>query len=82
MTVRSEPYFWAVCDGCGDRAEYGDWSAMATADQAVECLEGWVTVDGKDGEMHYCFGCTVWSDEEDCYVPDFDRIQAVGGEGQ
>ena len=29
MTVKSAPYYWAECDECGKRCEYGDFSALA-----------------------------------------------------
>jgi hypothetical protein len=78
--IKSEPYFWVECDRCGERAEYGDFSAMADASQAVDGLD-WITIRGKEGiELHYCEDCTVWSDEEDEFVVNMEPfVKAVTG---
>lgn len=67
MTVKSEPYYWIVCDGvkCGVNAQEGsDYSAWKEPDSAWTEADasGWSEEDGK----HYCEKCTIEraSDEE------------------
>lgn len=78
MSIKSAPYYWVECDRCGAKADYGDFSAMMDASQAVDLLgdDGWVTVKGKDGEMHFCPSCTVWSDDEDKFVVDTSPVDS------
>lgn len=49
------------CDGCGDEAEWDDWSATHTflseVDRMVDTL-GWSSY----GEQHFCFDCPVPDD--------------------
>lgn len=56
MSVKSEPYYWLECDGCGARStaggEYSAWSDVCGALEEAECLD-WVEVGG----AHYCDGC-------------------------
>ena len=57
MPIESEPYYFAVCDNCGKRAEYHDgeitgWQqkdAVADETTALEWTE-------KDGKFH-CLQC-------------------------
>jgi hypothetical protein len=72
VSIESKPYYWLACDRCKSVAEYGDFSAMADASQAVEMAEDgeWLIVRSANGtEHHFCLNCTVWSDDEDCMVP-------------
>lgn len=71
--IKSEPYYWVVCDRCGERADYGDWSALADASQAVDLLdEYWIKIQGRKGELHYCVNCTVWNEDEDQMIVKVD----------
>jgi endogenous inhibitor of DNA gyrase (YacG/DUF329 family) len=55
MSLKSAPYFWVECDGCGDRCEYGDFAAWADADYAIDGATeaDWTELDGK----HHCPSC-------------------------
>ena len=55
MPIKSAPYYWAECDTCGVRAEYDEFSALETAEQA----EGWALESGwtSDGDA---FRCPDW----------------------
>ena len=63
MPIKSEPYYFAVCDNCGDRADYGDFSAWkdhgAAADKAL--ASDWTE---KDGVFH-CPGCPSLADDDE-----------------
>lgn len=63
MSIESAPYFWVICDDCGERDEYGEVWAWAESDQA-ELV--WTDSQNhvKDGK-HYCEGCLVWCPECD-----------------
>lgn len=66
MSVTPVTYYVMKCDGCGSDADYGDFSAMSDASSAVEYGgDEWIKV----GDKHFCDGCTVWSEDEDCFVP-------------
>lgn len=66
MAIKSEPYYWVVCDGCGERADYGDWTAWADENTAVEMAEssdwGWLTAE--DGR-HLCMDCQKEAENND-----------------
>jgi hypothetical protein len=49
MAIESKPYYFAVCDECGEVADYGDWTAWSDPGQAVDmALElEWSDEDGK-----------------------------------
>ena len=56
MSIKSAPYYWVECDGCGAKStEGGDFSAWADAATAEEDAHGsdWTEDNGK----HYCDGC-------------------------
>jgi hypothetical protein len=55
MPLKEAPYYWLECDGCGERCEYGDFSAMADFGSAIDgALEAdWTT----DGEKYHCTDC-------------------------
>lgn len=64
MSTQSAPYFWLVCDGCGERStEGGDFSAWsdhgAAADEALD--RGWQINDEgdfcEDCRRPMCAGC-------------------------
>lgn len=66
MSVLPVTYYVMRCDGCGSDADYGDYSAMSEASHAVEYGgDEWIEV----GDKHFCDDCTVWSEDEDCFVP-------------
>ncbi len=55
MPIKSEPYWFAVCDGCGERADYDEFTAWQTRDLAETSTEeiGWTS----DGDKWRCPGC-------------------------
>ncbi len=55
MSVRSAPFWWVVCDGCQGRIDYGEFSALVDAEQAVDIAEEseWTT----HGQTHHCPDC-------------------------
>jgi hypothetical protein len=61
MSIESAPYFWIVCDNCGERDDYDTVNAWGEAEQAVMV---WEQSDHhvKDGK-HYCTECVVWCGE-------------------
>lgn len=64
MAIKSAPYYWVVCDKCGARDEYGDYSALSDpGDAETQSLEGDWT---KQGERHHCPECPVIADCENC----------------
>lgn len=57
MSVKSAPYYWLECDGCGAKStEGGDHSAWSDVNGAKEDAEGsdWSV----EGGAHYCDGCS------------------------
>lgn len=66
--IKSAPFYFVVCDGCGRKAnEYSDYEAWSDVDGAVfEATEsGWTT----DGEgRHHCHKCPIIGEGEcdDC----------------
>jgi hypothetical protein len=64
MTIKSAPYFWAICDCCGARAEYGDYAAWADEDQARDYSEaGFEHIGNED----LCGACWAWPEDTDGY---------------
>jgi hypothetical protein len=64
MTIRSAPYYWLECNGCGVRADYGDFSAMDGEGEAIDlALDGEWT---KQRERHHCPSCPRIADCERC----------------
>ena len=62
--IKSEPYYWVVCDKCGARCEYGDFSAMADEGSAVDgAVESEWSVQG---ERHHCPACPYIADCVKC----------------
>jgi hypothetical protein len=65
VTIKSAPYYWAVCDRCGDRHEYEEYTAWADADTPDDMAQdsGWHV----EGGNHIC---------EDCipHGPDWDEM--------
>ena len=60
MAIKSEPSYYVVCDGCGARAGYSDWSGWTDAVGAEEMLDDdWLV----RGDKHYCLRC--WPDDEE-----------------
>jgi hypothetical protein len=64
VSLRSAPYWWVECDGCGDRCEYGDFSAWADHGYAIDgAIEAeWTEADGK----HHCPKCPPLTKCENC----------------
>jgi hypothetical protein len=67
VSIASKPYYWLVCDDCGQSADYGDFSAMAEPGEAVDSAinSGWTT----DGEKHHCPSCPSLSQCHECGKP-------------
>lgn len=58
MSVKSAPYYWLVCDRCGEKStegsEHSAWSEEADALMVAEESD-WMRIDGMD----YCGTCLV-----------------------
>ena len=68
MSVKEAPYYWVECDGCGERCEYGEFSAMSDPGQAIDgALEDEWTGDGSG--KHHCPSCPPLARCEDCGKP-------------
>lgn len=67
MSLEEAPYYWVECDGCGDRCEYGDFSAYADSGMAIDgALEAdWTT----DGTKHHCPSCPTLTTCDNCSKP-------------
>lgn len=59
MAIKSAPYYWLECDGCGEHAEYGDYTAMSDEVGAVDAAYAWTQKDGK----HHCESCPSLEDD-------------------
>ena len=68
MSVKEAPYYWVECDDCGERCEYGDFSAMGDAGQAIDgALEADWSEDGSG--KHHCPSCPALTKCENCGKP-------------
>lgn len=47
MSFKETTCYTAVCDGCGEEAEYDEYCGYATKESAVACADGWIEADGK-----------------------------------
>lgn len=68
MAVKSAPYYWLVCDGCGKRVEYdGEYCALDNVSDAIRfSLEmEWST----DGTKSHCSDCPALIECEMCGKP-------------
>jgi hypothetical protein len=67
MSIKSAPYYWVECDGCGERCEYDEFTAMANEGSAIDmALDAeWST----DGSEHHCTECPVLAQCERCRKP-------------
>lgn len=66
MALKSEPYYWVVCDRCGTRCDYGDYSAMSDEQTALDGAENvdWLLVgEWPNYTGHFCDGCIVLGDD-------------------
>jgi hypothetical protein len=64
MTVKSAPYYWLECNGCGVRADYGDFSAMEGVGEAID-----LALDSEwsmQGDRHHCPACPPIANCERC----------------
>lgn len=64
MSLKSEPYYWLVCDECGERADYDEFSAFEDVGQAYDrALDlGWTS----DGERDHCENCPTLTKCDHC----------------
>jgi hypothetical protein len=71
MPLKSAPYYWVECDNCGNRIDYGDFSALADDGQAVDgALDSeWTT----DGDRWHCFNCPTIAKCDRCGKPAGDQ---------
>ena len=62
MAIKSAPYYWVECDGCGARHEDGEYSAWGDPGSAVDYAIGsdWTEKDG----VHHCPACPSLHEEE------------------
>ena len=69
MSVKSAPYYWIVCDGCGQRLPHcgGEYTALDSRDDAIEeaYASDWTT----DGVRHHCPNCPTLAVCERCDFP-------------
>lgn len=69
MAIKSAPYYWLECDGCGTRHEPGggEYSALASAADAIDdaIADDWST----DGERYHCTSCPTLFVCEGCEGP-------------
>lgn len=65
--IKSAPYYWLECDACGKRAEYDEFSALASTSEAIELAvdADWTT----DGMRHNCPTCPALFRCEECGKP-------------
>ena len=62
MSLKSAPYYWVECDSCGERCEYGDFSALADFGSAIDgALDSEWTQDGQG--KHHCRDCEPFCEE-------------------
>ena len=62
MSLKSALYYWVECDNCGDRCEYGDFSAYGDIGQAIDgaIADDWT----EQGGRHHCPNCEPLDLEE------------------
>jgi hypothetical protein len=62
--IKSAPYYWVECDNCGERCEYGEFSAFANSGAAIDSAtdSDWTS----QGERHHCPDCPPIADCENC----------------
>lgn len=67
MSLKSAPYYWLECDGCGEHCDYGDFSAMANSGCAIDGAldDEWTT----DGEKYHCPECPTLTKCDECGKP-------------
>ena len=67
MALKSAPYYWIECDGCGKRCDYDDYSAWDNSRTAIDyAIEAdWTT----DGERRHCGSCPGLFKCEKCGKP-------------
>ena len=61
MPIKSAPYYWVECDGCGERAEYDEFAAWSEKSQAIDYAADWT----QDGEKFHCPACPPLDVDED-----------------
>lgn len=73
MSIETAPFYFAVCDCCGERCPYGDnYAAWSTEENAREYTEdGFQSVDGLD----LCSACWCWPED----LPDYPGDEAWTG---
>jgi hypothetical protein len=63
MAIESAPYYFAKCDGCGERAEYDEFSALESASMAADqALDSDWT---HKGDLWHCPACPPLDAEDD-----------------
>lgn len=69
MTIKSAPFYWAICDRCEHRHEYDMYSAWSDKDTVDEYAEetGWHV----EGGNHVCWLCIPHPPEWDEQHEDF-----------
>lgn len=77
MSIKNAPYYWVECDDCGERAEYGEYSALADqGDAETMALED--ADFTTDGVEHHCHRCPPLFKCEDCGKPVTDQALENG----
>ena len=69
MSVKTAPYYWVECDGCGEACPHGggEYTAMDDRGDAIEdaLSYDWTT----DGQRHHCTECPDLAVCERCDGP-------------
>lgn len=75
MSLQSKPYYWVVCDCCGEKADYGDYSAWSDEGQAIEFMDDadFKRIDDED----LCPLCWSWTYDDSDEGADFVRAHAT-----
>jgi hypothetical protein len=62
MPLKSEPYYFVVCDGCGQAADYDDYTAWKDPGTAIDMAidSEWTRKD----ETFHCTACPSLDPEE------------------
>jgi hypothetical protein len=64
MSLKSAPYYWVVCDNCGARCEYDEFSALENEGCAID-----MALDSEwsmQGGRHHCPDCPYITDCDKC----------------
>jgi len=58
--IKSAPYYWLECDGCGKRTDWDEVNAWETIEAAIDNADG-IDWESENGQ-HLCPAC-IWERE-------------------